>query len=229
MKYKFFVPILFAVLVVSCDLVSKKSADVPPEKNQSAQDAGSGEIGKQSEEPREDIDRIVLDDKIENDSPISKNTSSPKNVRDYFLLLPEKYFSIECCQNDKNEYLKKYLTVEDTKNGYMEGGGDGAQGAFKIVLFKRPDKSYIIGFNSFGEMEDAYYFLEYKNNKWIEISTEVVPQFSKNNIYEFPRFGTTTEVFAKKVIDSDGEFEITEKGEKLYDLKWSDGKFTIQK
>jgi hypothetical protein len=55
----------------------------------------------------------------------------PKTVRDFLMALPDKYFSIECCSNvprskRKAEDLKRYRTVEDIANGYMNGGGDGA-------------------------------------------------------------------------------------------------------
>ncbi|MBK9768915.1 MAG: hypothetical protein IPP63_18890 [Chloracidobacterium sp.] len=46
----------------------------------------------------------------------------------------------------KPEYLKRYLKVEDTANGYMSGYGDAAQEGFVMALFKRPNGSYLIGF-----------------------------------------------------------------------------------
>lgn len=47
-------------------------------------------------------------------------------------------------------------------------------------------------------MQDAYYFLEYKDDKWFDISADVVPRYSRNNFYESLCYGTTTEDFAKK-------------------------------
>lgn len=151
----------------------------------------------------------------------------PKTGRDYFLLLPKNYFTVGCCGRSREKYRENYLTVEDTRNGYLEGAGDAAQNGFVRALFKRPDKTYIIGFNSFGEIEDSYYFLEYENGNWSDVSARVVPHYSRNNIYELPRFGTTTAVFAKKLIERVGKGEITERGPKLYDLKWLGGKFSI--
>lgn len=226
MRYKICGLIISTIFFANCELIPRTKPTKSSDKNNIAE-------GKNTTDETRTLNDLSENNKKEitnsdNEFLSADNIKKPKKVREFFMLLPEKYFSIECCEGNKQEYLKKYLTVEDTKNGYMEGGGDGAQGAFKIVLFKRPDKNYIIGFNSFGEMQDAYYFLEYKNDKWFDISAEIVPRYSRNNIYEFPRYGTTTEVFAKKVIDSDGEFEITDKGEKLYDLKWSGGKFSIK-
>jgi hypothetical protein len=48
-------------------------------------------------------------------------------------------------------------------------------------------------------------------------------------MYELPRKGTTIEVFAKKIIETGDDYEISEKGAKLYDLEWKGGKFTVKK
>ena len=159
----------------------------------------------------------------------AESVSSPKTVRQFFMALPEKYFAIECCEGDKESYLKNYIGVEDTKNGYMDGGGDAAQSTFRMAIFKRPDQSYIVALNVFGEMEDRYHFLDHNGGDWKDISKEIVPEFSKNYIYEIPRNGTTVPVFEKKKLDSDGENDLTEKGDKLYDLIWKDGEFTIKR
>ena len=162
---------------------------------------------------------------------------NPKTVRDFFTLLPQKYFTLEGClpAKDKNcvkarsEYLKTFTEVEDTANGYFKGGCDGAQSCLEMALFKRPDNSYVVGLATFAEMMNDYYFLEYKNGKWSDISAKVVPKFNKKNMYEMPRRGTTIEVFAKKITEAGDDYEISEKGAKLYDLEWRGGKFTVKK
>lgn len=159
----------------------------------------------------------------------SSDKNDPKTVRDYFMLLPSKYFIIECCDGDKEAYLKQYLGVEDTKNGYMDGGGDAAQSTFRLALFKRPDKTYVVALNVFGELTDDYYFLDYNDGNWKDISREMIPEFSNNKIYEIPRRGTTIPVFEKRVIDTLESGNLTEKGKKLYDLSWQNGRFKIKK
>jgi len=171
----------------------------------------------------------------ENRAPEIKATDAaqPRTVRDFFNLLPSKYFTLEGCieANDKNcdkarrEYIKTFLEVEDTANGYWKSGCDGAQSCLTMALFKRPDTSYIVAVMTEFEMGSDNYFLEYKDGKWTDLSSQVIPEFSKNNIYELPRKGTTIQVFKKKTVDTD----ITEKGAKLYDLAWNAGKFTITK
>ncbi len=160
--------------------------------------------------------------------------NSPRTVVDFFRLLPEKYFTLEGCDRDidkdcskaRTEYLKTFTEVEDIKNGYFKGGCDGAQSCIEMAIFKRPDDTYLVGVATFAEMMNDFYFLDYSGGKWIDVSTDVVPDFSKQNWYELPRFGTTMKVFEKKVTERTEEFEISEKGRQIYELSWKDGKFT---
>lgn len=154
----------------------------------------------------------------------------PRTVRDYFMALPGKYFSLDCCslktdRKAKEQYLSRYLNVEDTANGYMSGYGDAAQEGFAMALFKRPDGTYLIGFYTYGEggVEDTPWtvFLNYKNGRWTDVSRTVVRGYNKEKyIYEMPRHGTTVEVFAKDEMGQDFY-----KGKKLYDLEWKNGRF----
>jgi hypothetical protein len=95
-----------------------------------------------------------------------------------------------------------------------------------MALFKRPNGTYIVALNVIAEVQDDYFFLEYKNGKWFDVGAQVVPGYSRKNIYELPQHGTTVEVFAKKILEKGADYELTEKGAKLYDLEWKNGKFT---
>jgi hypothetical protein len=119
---------------------------------------------------------------------VSAQTKSPKTVREFFMLLPQKYFEIEDITHDKKLFLERFLRVEDNKNSYMEADGDGSQEHFKMALFKRSNGTYIVGLYVFGEWGDKSYFLEYKNRKWTDVSKNLVPQYKKSNIYDFPHF-----------------------------------------
>lgn len=166
-------------------------------------------------------------------------TKQPKTVREFFNLLPQKYFLLEGCADKPTvancnkarvEYLKNYLEVEDVANGYMKGGCDGAQSCFTMALFKRQNGNYVVGISTFFELGEESYFLEYANGKWKDISAKVVPEYSKNKVYDLPRQGTTVEVYELKSEKTPGEeLVIRERGRKLYDLAWKDGKFSIKK
>jgi hypothetical protein len=165
-------------------------------------------------------------------------TEQPKTVRDFFYLLPQKYFEIGCCgvyaepdsEKAHAKYLETFLRVEDTANGYLQGGCEGGQACIEMVLFKKPDGNYLVGVGTYNTMTEHNYFLEYRNGKWFDVSAKVIPQFGKNKLYSLPRSGTKIEVFAKKVIERVSDDQIIyETGAKLYDLVWSGGKFTIKK
>jgi hypothetical protein len=176
-------------------------------------------------------------DKKTDPTPATVMANQPKTIRDFFMLLPEKYFLLEGCVREKDkdcrkakvDYLKTFTEVEDTANGYLKGGCDGAQSCLEMAIFKRPDGTYLVGVATSGEMMNDYYFLDYANESWTDISATAVPQFSRKNMYELPRQGTTVKVFAKKVIEKGDDYEVSDKGEKLYDLEWKNGRFTIKK
>jgi len=156
----------------------------------------------------------------------------PRTVRDFFNLLPQKYFLLEGCepQSDKNcskarrEYIENFLEIEDTANGYWKSGCDGAQSCLTMALFKRPNGVYAVALKIEFESGTNNYFLEYQNGKWLDIAARDVPNFSKSNVYELPQNGTTIEVFAKNK-----NTEFGDKGKKLYDLVWKNGKFSVKR
>ena len=164
-------------------------------------------------------------------------TKQPKTVRDFFNLLPQKYFEIGCCgvhdEPDSEEahakYLETFLKVEDTANGYLEGGCEGGQACIKMALFKKPDGTHIVGVETYTTMTEHNYFLEYRNGRWYNVSAKVVPQYSKDKTYNLPRYGTKMEVFAKRFVENTGSHVIYDQGPKIYDLIWSNGKFAIKK
>lgn len=166
-------------------------------------------------------------------TPVSPKTG-PRTIRDFFTLLPEKYFTLEGCDREtdrgcvraREEYLKTFTEVEDVRNGYFKGGCDGAQSCIEMAIFKRPDETYLVGVGTFAEMMNEFYFLDHANGEWKDVSADVVPGFSRSCWYELPRYGTTMRVFEKRIVEKTNEFEISEKGKLLYSLAWKDGKFT---
>jgi hypothetical protein len=196
------------ILVVAVGVPAKKTGDV----GQETEDAGR-ETGDKRQK--------------------AGNQTGPRTVREFFMALPGRYFGIECCGEKgpvkaKERYLEQYLTVEDTANGYMSAGGDAAQDAFVMALFKRADGSYLIGLFTYGEggVEDTPWtvFLDYRGGKFKDVSRSVVPRYNKAKfVYELPRNGTTVEVFAKD------EMNDLNKGKKLHDLVWKAGKFEVRR
>jgi hypothetical protein len=160
-------------------------------------------------------------------------SNEPSNVMEFFAALPDKYFTLEGCDRatDKDckkaraDYLKTFTEVSDIKNGYFKGGCDGAQSCIEMAIFKRPDGRYLVGVYVSHELIEKNYFLNYENGKWEDVSAAVVPGFSRKNLYELPRVGTTVQVFAKIITEQGDDYEVSEKGKRLYDLVWKDGRF----
>ncbi len=226
MRIKFLLIIIFSTAIYSA--CGAKAIGDPANNTSAASDAAKGTASNTA---------IGDADKKTDPTPTIVTENQPKTIHDFFMLLPEKYFLLEGCVREKDkdcrkaklDYLKTFTEVEDTANGYFKGGCDGAQSCLEIAIFKRPDGTYLVGVATSGEMMNDYYFLDYAGGRWTDISATAVPQFSKKKMYELPRIGTTVKVFAKKVIEKGDDYEVTDKGERLYDLEWKNGRFTIKK
>jgi hypothetical protein len=107
----------------------------------------------------------------------------------------------------------------------MKGGCDGAQKCFTMALFKRPSGTYIVAINKTFETAEETHFLEYTSGNWKDIGAQIIPEFGKEKTYELPRQGTTIAVYELKETDEG----FIERSEKLYNLVWKNGKFSINK
>jgi len=96
-----------------------------------------------------------------------------------------------------------------------------------MTIFKRPDKTYLIGIATHSELGSNYYFLNFRNNVWTNVSTQVIPDFSDSYKYQLPRFGTRIKVFNRKFIVDDSAPDI--KSKYIYDLEWKKGLFSIKR
>ena len=165
-----------------------------------------------------------------------RQAQQPKTIRDFFALLPDKYFTLEGCDRatDKDctkaraQYLKSFTEVEDTPNGYFKGGCDGGQSCIELAIFKRPDGTYLVGLATSHEMANEFRFLDYAGGQWADVSADVVPDYGPKNWYEIPRRGTTMRVFEKKITERGDDYETSEKGKPLYSLAWKEGRFQRQ-
>ncbi len=220
MNKKLLAVILTVLAFGGCEVFNKeisKSAENKPPVNTDLQNAANPMNSNSNGASKPEI--------AKNEAQINQ----PRTVRDFFNLLPQKYFTLEGCEpkTDKNcekarkEYIKNFLEIEDTKNGYWKSGCDGGQSCLTMALFKRPETTYIVHLLTEFEMGEDSYFLEYKGGKWTDISTKVVPDFTQKNTYLPPRAGTSVEVFKKNF----PEPNFSERGEKIYDLAWQNGKF----
>ncbi len=164
---------------------------------------------------------------------VSTIATAQTTVRTYLKMVPSGYFNIFCCDSNADKYAKKYVTVEDNANGYLKGDDteeDPKYAGFVLKVFPSKTKT-IVGLYSHSINWEDYYFLELKGKKLVNISP-AIPQYSLDNIYEFPQNGTTIKVYKKKYenrdksINADGSVT---RGKFLYNLVWQNGKFVVRK
>ena len=148
---------------------------------------------------------------------INAQTSQPHTVRDYYLLLPDKYFEADAEQRVKWMLNPKRGAIVDTKNGYLLAPGDGAQMSLVVCLFKNHDGTYTIGVDA-SYSEDLTYsrlnFYHYVNGNFVDVTKSIVPvALPEEHWYEMPRYGTTIRV-------------ATQKRRHLYNLVWNGRRFS---
>ena len=146
-------------------------------------------------------------------------TSQPKNVVDFYMRLPARYFEHSMNSKERLDWAKLTSSVIDTKNGFMFIGGDGAQQSITVCLFKRSDNSYVIavGDNNHDVFDPYLDFYRYQNGKWRNVTRQLLPvRWNSNWDYVLPRYGRTIHVHKKS-------------HRKAYDLEWKDDRFHVVK
>jgi hypothetical protein len=147
-------------------------------------------------------------------------TAKPRTVRDYYLLLPDKYFEANPEQRINWMLDPKRGAILDVKNGYLLAPGDGAQMSITVCLFKNHDGTYTIGVDA-TYWEGADYsrlsFYRYVGGNLVDVTKSIVPvALPEEHWYEMPRYGTTIRV-------------ATQKRRHLYALVWNRRRFIIKR
>lgn len=165
------------------------------------------------------------------------STNEPKNILDYYLLLPEEYFTCDAGDfNDTKDFRLKCVQYKNIKNGYLRAKVDnGMQYPLEIALYKdRINKRDIIAVSidcGPGCMCNVFKLLVLdKKGEWevienilplqeMEKTLEKLQKKSENELFPafvLPEFGTSI-----KVMDSETK-------NLLYELIWEGGKFQVK-
>jgi len=96
----------------------------------------------------------------------------------------------------------------------------------EMAIFNRPDNSYLVGVATSAEMMNDIYFLDYANGEWKNISADDVP---RKKYLRTSAKRNDSKHFCKKVIDKGDDYEVSDKGEPLYEPEWKNGKFAVKK
>ena len=140
-------------------------------------------------------------------------TSGPRTVLDYYLLLPDKYFEAGGEHRVKWMLDPRRGAIVDVKNGYIYAPGDGAQNTLYVCLFRKADASYVVAVKADVEGSTQLDFYEYRGGRFVDVTQSVLPVAVDESLeYEMPRYGTTIKVKGKG-------------GKSLYNLVWQRGRF----
>jgi len=146
-------------------------------------------------------------------------SSPPRTVLDYYLLLPEKYFEANKEQRVKWMLDPSRGAIVDIKNGYIFAPGDGAQTSIYVCLFKRFQGTPLVAVKSYPSDTDEFtdlHFYEYKQGILVEVKNGVLPvKVNENLKYEMPRYGRSIEVRDRR-------------GKRIYSLNWSGRRFVLK-
>ena len=153
-------------------------------------------------------------------SGVAYQSSKPRTVLDYYLLLPDKYFEADKEQRVKWMLDPKRGAIVDVKNGYIYAPGDGAQTRIYVCLFRRAEGNYLIAVKTHAPDTKEYTNLDfyvYENGSFVDVTQAVLPVAVNEELrYEMPRYGTTIKVSNKR-------------GRKVYELVWAKDKFRLKR
>jgi hypothetical protein len=153
-------------------------------------------------------------------------TSEPKTVGDFFLLVPERYM-MGYDLRFREEMLRGEHrgVVVDVPNGYISYDASDNPTGFEFVIFRKNNGSYIVAYsdsvsdNFDWEVGDGYtlYLLSYEGGKWRDVTKALLPvAFNKRHSYHLPRQGRDIAV-------------TDDKGGKLYTLTWRNDRFHLKR
>jgi hypothetical protein len=138
--------------------------------------------------------------------------AAPRDVKDYFLALPEKYLGLGDTKSSAQERTEA-LQLVDLKNGYLRAEFPASEGYVELAVFKRADRSDLVAVSAVAcapVCEQELTFLDPRDGKWRDVTKDVftpVPQADLQAtyrelsgkepevplpvLYDLPRYGTS--------------------------------------
>ena len=110
----------------------------------------------------------------------AQTKANPQTVVDYYLLLPTENLPILESVANRRSIIKK----QDLKNGYLRLEG-GWEGWAEIALFRKKNREAVIGVAEVGcgpACSGAAQFLTFRNGKWTDVTTKVMPELEDADI-----------------------------------------------
>lgn len=155
-------------------------------------------------------------------------SSGPKTVVDFFLLVPDRYMDGVYDRQSRQEMLRNgWLDIVDVKNGYIFYDASDNPSGFEFAIFRRSNGNYLVAYST-GAFYDPEWskesgnwptllLLSYEGGRWRDVTKASLPvAFDKKLAYMLPRRGRNIEVSDRR-------------GRKLYTLTWANDRFRIKR
>ncbi len=159
---------------------------------------------------------------------VAAQSSEPKTVVDFFLLVPDRYMDGVYDRQSRQEMVRNgWLNIVDVKNGYIFYDASDNPSGFEFAIFRRSNGKYLVAYST-GAFYDPEWskesgnwptllLLSYEGGRWRDVTRASLPvAFDRKLVYTLPRRGRNIEV-------SDG------RGRKLYTLTWANDRFRIRR
>ena len=153
-------------------------------------------------------------------------TSEPKTVADFLLLVPERYM-VGYDLRFRQEMLRGEHrgVVIDIPNGYISYDASDNPSGFEFAIFRKSNGRYLVAYSTgaFHDQEMAeelgnwptLFLLSYEGGRWRDVTKSSLPvAYDRRHTYTLPRRGRRIEVW-------DG------RGRKLYTLTWKNDRFRL--
>jgi hypothetical protein len=151
-------------------------------------------------------------------------SSEPKTVADFLLLVPERYM-----EGYDLRFREEMLrgghrgVVVDVRNGYISYDASDNPSGFEFAIFRKSNGNYLVAYSD-GAFYDPDFdngstllLLSYERGRWRDVTKASLPvAFDKKLAYMLPRRGRGIEVW-------DG------RSRKLYILTWRNDRFRLNR
>jgi hypothetical protein len=151
-------------------------------------------------------------------------SSEPKTVADFLLLVPERYM-VGYDLRFREEMLRGEHrgVVVEIRNGYISYDASDNPSGFEFAIFRKSNGNYLVAYSTGAfydpdfDNDSTLFLLSYEGGRWRDVTSASLPvAFDKKLAYVLPRRGRGIEVW-------DG------RGRRLYTLTWRNDRFHLDR
>ena len=153
-------------------------------------------------------------------------SSEPKTVADFFLLVPDRYMD-GYDRRHREEMLRgeRRGVVVDIPNGYIYYDASDNPSGFEFAIFRKSNGGYLVAYSTGAFYDPEWskesgnwpilFLLSYEGGRWRDVTRASLPvAFHKKLVYTLPRRGRDIAVWDAR-------------SRKLYTLTWRNDRFRL--